>query len=226
MDKIQTFEQFLATSSAQVSITSFIINLIVAAILASILGKVYVIYGKALSNRHMFSRSFLVLAMTIMVIITIVKSSLALSLGLVGALSIVRFRTAIKEPEELTYAFLAIAIGLGLGADQLVLTVIAFAMIISIIIIRDSFKRTKLTEFGNLRISGSVANVDLEKVTEILQSNAIGVTLKRLDESEGNIEALYSVVFDSFEDLIKTRKEISTLDSSIETSYFDNIGNI
>jgi hypothetical protein len=226
MDKIQTFEQFLATSSAQVSITSFIINLIVAAILATILGRVYVIYGKALSNRHMFSRSFLVLAMTIMVIITIVKSSLALSLGLVGALSIVRFRTAIKEPEELTYAFLAIAIGLGLGADQVVLTVIAFAMIVAIIILRDSFKKTKLTEFGNLRVSGPAADTDLEKITDILQLNAIGVTLKRLDEGDGNIEVLYSVVFDSFEDLIKTRNEISTLNPSIATSYFDNIGNI
>ena len=226
MDKIQTFEQFLATSSAQVSITSFIINLIVAAILAAILGRVYVIYGKALSNRHMFSRSFLVLAMTIMVIITIVKSSLALSLGLVGALSIVRFRTAIKEPEELTYAFLAIAIGLGLGADQLVLTVIAFAMIVAIIIIRDSLKNSKLTEFGNLRVSGPAADTDLEKITHILQSNAIGVTLKRLDEADKNIEVLYSVVFDSFEDLVKTRKEISTLSPGIATSYFDNIGNI
>jgi hypothetical protein len=226
MDKIQTFEQFLATSSAQVSVTSFVINLIIAAILATILGRVYVTYGKALSNRHMFSRSFLVLAMTIMVIITIVKSSLALSLGLVGALSIVRFRTAIKEPEELTYAFLAIAIGLGLGADQLVLTVIAFAMIVAAIIIRDKVKKAKLTEFGNLRVSGLAADTDLEKVTEILQANAIGVNLKRLDEADENIEALYSVVFDSFDDLIKTRKQIRALNPGIETSYFDNIGNI
>ena len=89
MDRLQTFEQFLATSSAQVSLTSFITNLIVAAILAALLGRVYVLYGRALSNRHMFARSFIILAMTIMVIITIVKSSLALSLGLVGALSIV-----------------------------------------------------------------------------------------------------------------------------------------
>jgi hypothetical protein len=226
MDKIQTFEQFLATSSAQVSVTSFVINLIMAAILATILGRVYVTYGKALSNRHMFSRSFLVLAMTIMVIITIVKSSLALSLGLVGALSIVRFRTAIKEPEELTYAFLAIAIGLGLGADQLVLTVIAFAMIVAAIIIRDKIKQSKLTEFGNLRVSGPAADTDLEKITEILQANANGVNLKRLDEEDENIEALYSVVFDSFDDLIKTRKQISALNSGIATSYFDNIGNI
>ena len=53
-----------------------------------------------------------------MIIITIVKSSIALSLGLVGALSIVRFRAAIKEPEELTFLFICIAIGVGLGAGQ------------------------------------------------------------------------------------------------------------
>ena len=55
--------------------------------------------------------------MTTMLIITVVKSSLALSLGLVGALSIVRFRAAIKEPEELAYLFLTIAIGLALGRE-------------------------------------------------------------------------------------------------------------
>ena len=59
-----------------------------------------------------------VICLTTLVVISVVKSSLALSLGLVGALSIVRFRTPIKEPEELAYIFLAIAIGLALGADQ------------------------------------------------------------------------------------------------------------
>ena len=52
-----------------------------------------------------------------MLIIFVVKSSLALSLGLVGALSIVRFRSAIKEPEELTFLFLNIALGIGFGAN-------------------------------------------------------------------------------------------------------------
>ena len=59
-----------------------------------------------------------VICLTTLLVISVVKSSLALSLGLVGALSIVRFRTPIKEPEELAYIFLAIAIGLALGADQ------------------------------------------------------------------------------------------------------------
>ncbi|MFK8029881.1 MAG: DUF4956 domain-containing protein [Gammaproteobacteria bacterium] len=226
MDKLQTFEQFLASSSAQVSLTSFVINLIVAAVLSSLLGRLYVTYGKALSNRHMFARTFLMLTMTIMVIITIVKSSLALSLGLVGALSIVRFRTAIKEPEELTYAFLAIAIGLGLGANQLVLTLVAFAMISITIILRARLFKTKLTEFGNMRVSGATSDVDLEKITAILSSNTLGVTLKRLDETETEIEVLYAVMLDSFDDLVKVNKELKTLSPNLTTSYFDNIGNI
>ena len=64
------------------------------------------------------------MGITTTIVITIVKSSLALSLGLVGALSIVRFRAAIKEPEELVYLFLIISTGLGCGAGQIKITFI------------------------------------------------------------------------------------------------------
>ena len=82
-----------------------------------------------------FSKNFVILGVTTCIVIMIVKSSLALSLGLVGALSIVRFRAAIKEPEELVYLFLIIAIGLGCGANQLIITVvgIVFALILIMI---------------------------------------------------------------------------------------------
>jgi hypothetical protein len=71
-----------------------------------------------MNNRAHFANSFLLLGMTTCVVIIVVKYSLALSLGLVGALSIVRFRAAIKDPEELTVLFLVIAIGLSFGANQ------------------------------------------------------------------------------------------------------------
>ena len=60
---------------------------------------------------------------------------MALSLGLVGALSIVRFRTPIKEPEELAYLFICIAAGLGLGANQTVPTVVAIFIILIVMIL-------------------------------------------------------------------------------------------
>ena len=64
--------------------------------------------------------SIIPLSLTVCLIITVVKSSLALSLGLVGALSIVRFRTPIKDPEDLVYLFLALVNGLGFGANEFI----------------------------------------------------------------------------------------------------------
>lgn len=64
------------------------------------------------------ARVFPLLTLVTIAVISVVKSSLSLSLGLVGALSIVRFRAAIKDPEELVYLFLCIGIGLAFGAGQ------------------------------------------------------------------------------------------------------------
>jgi len=70
------------------------------------------------------TRVFPLLMMITTGVIGIVKSSLAMSLGVVGALSIIRFRSAIKEPEELIYLFLCVAVGLALGAELPLLAVL------------------------------------------------------------------------------------------------------
>ena len=102
MEKIN-FDKFLANESIHVSLNDFIINIILTIILSQILAYIYNKYSKSFSDRKIISSNFIYIATTTMIIITIVKSSLALSLGLVGALSIVRFRTAIKDPEELSF---------------------------------------------------------------------------------------------------------------------------
>ena len=140
----QTLDDALALIEVDIPIMPFIINLILAAFLSIILKFIYEKYGESLSNRAQFAKNFLLITMTTMLIITIVKSSLALSLGLVGALSIIRFRAAIKEPEELSYIFLAIAIGLGLGANQTKITIIAFAVIILILLVYKKATKNKI----------------------------------------------------------------------------------
>ena len=120
---MEFLEEFLTVTDTQISIVGLIFGLILTAFLATILA------GSTLSNRRVFSKNFILIALTTMLVITIVKSSLALSLGLVGALSIVRFRSAIKEPEELAYLFLTICVGLGMGANQVMVTVVAFSII-------------------------------------------------------------------------------------------------
>ena len=92
--------------TSETTLTAVVIALSLSALLAYFLGKLYVRYGTSLSNRSHFASNFVLITTTTTLIIMIVKSSLALSLGLVGALSIVRFRAAIKEPEELSFLFI------------------------------------------------------------------------------------------------------------------------
>ena len=89
-------------------------------------------------------------------VILIVKSSLALSLGLVGALSIVRFRTPIKEPEEFIYLFLAISIGLGYGAGQIIITSLISIVIFIIIWFFVGNKFNKVSSEYNLILSCNI----------------------------------------------------------------------
>ena len=88
-----------------ISISSLLLSLIVATICSLVIKYVYKKFSQSINNKENFSNIFVLLAITTTIVITVVKFSLALSLGLVGALSVVRFRAAIKEPEELVYLF-------------------------------------------------------------------------------------------------------------------------
>ncbi|OUU53349.1 MAG: hypothetical protein CBC25_00655 [Pelagibacteraceae bacterium TMED65] len=124
---------FFNNQPIQINLMNFVFSLLTVSILSFFIQIFYIRYSSTLSNRYGFSKTFIVLGVTTCIVIMVVKNSLALSLGLVGALSIVRFRAAIKEPEELVYLFLIIAAGLGCGAGQLKITIIG--IIFSLIII-------------------------------------------------------------------------------------------
>tara|TARA_B100000700_G_scaffold322278_1_gene423395 strand:- start:1502 stop:2212 length:711 start_codon:yes stop_codon:yes gene_type:complete len=132
---------FFINQNIQIDLPNFVISLICAAILSFLVQLFYIRYSSTLSNRKEFSKNFVILGVTTCIVIMIVKSSLALSLGLVGALSIVRFRAAIKEPEELVYLFLIIAIGLGCGANQLIITSVGIFFSLFIIMIYSGYLR-------------------------------------------------------------------------------------
>ena len=99
----QNLLDFYLNEQVQISASNFIEAIVFSAILSLLIQFVYIKFSSTLSDKFEFSKNFVILGLATTLIITIVKSSLALSLGLVGALSIVRFRAAIKEPEELVY---------------------------------------------------------------------------------------------------------------------------
>lgn len=218
------WENYLTQTQAQISTPEFIISLALTAITAYILKRVYIRFGQALSNRSIFADTFVPMAMTTMIIITIVKSSLALSLGLVGALSIVRFRAAIKEPEELVYLFICIAIGLGYGANQINVTIAGFLMLIlAIALIRKSAFKVEKSNVMYLTISKkSKARLDIEKILEVLEKNSFEVDLKRLDESSTTNEASFITSFQAKTELLQLRDALFKLDNELEITFLDN----
>lgn len=225
MNRIETFQQFLTTQSAQIPVLGFVLNLIMTAILAYILGRIYTRYGTALSNRKMFAKNFIMISTTTMLIIAIVKSSLALSLGLVGALSIVRFRAAIKEPEELAYLFLAIAIGLGFGADQAVITIVAFIVMYFIIILRERYHGSESDKNLYLTISSQHPNkLGLKEITDTLKKYCAEVEIKRLDETADVLEGTFLLSVEEYEQFQQAKNDLQQKNKDIHITFLDNKG--
>lgn len=222
-NKWNLFEKFLITENESISIVDFFINSLVVIILCWILGITYQKVAKSLSNKKDFSANFMILAFTTMLIITIVKSSLALSLGLVGALSIVRFRAAIKEPEELSFLFFAIAIGLGLGANQIPIVLVAFAVFMVILWGRFFFQAKDSSQ--NLFISlhtDSKKGIALEEVKEIMQSHFNKYQLKRLDEQGDSLEMAFIADVKNTSKLESFRNDLLTKYPNINLSFLDS----
>lgn len=121
----QAWEQLegSVTNGQSVSALNLVIYLLLGGVLALYLRLLHNRCSASPSDSDTISRVFPLLTMITTGVIAVVKSSLALSLGLVGALSIVRFRAAIKEPEELVYLFWCISVGLALGAGQPLLAI-------------------------------------------------------------------------------------------------------
>jgi uncharacterized membrane protein YhiD involved in acid resistance len=221
-ENLPSFEEFLASQSIQIPVSDFIINLLFTALLAFLLGQFYRRYGKSLSNRGQFAGNFILIAMTTMLIISIVKASLALSLGLVGALSIVRFRSAIKEPEELAYLFLLIAIGLGFGADQRITTLVAFSLILGILWLQD--RAGKRQEPDNLYLTVGTnghGKVELQAIVNALEKHCTLLELKRLDEDQHQLEAAFVIRFKNLSDLEAGKTSLYSLDHSLRIGLID-----
>jgi uncharacterized membrane protein YhiD involved in acid resistance len=225
MDNKQLLTEMFWNAETVTALPAFVLSLGIAALLGLLLGLVYVRFGQSLSNRRLFSRNFLLLTVTTTLIITIVKSSLALSLGLVGALSIIRFRAAIKEPEELAFLFLAISIGLGLGAGQTLLTVAALAVILGLIALRSLFLRPP--DQPNLYLtvtSPAPGKVSAGRILEALSAAGASASLKRLDETPDQIEASFLVDFRDVAALEEFNQRLREISPEARVSCLDDRG--
>jgi hypothetical protein len=219
---LEHLEQLLNKFSNTIDIRFFIFNLIVATILSLVLGQFYTRFGNAVANRKKFASNFMPLALTTVLIITIVKSSIALSLGLVGALSIVRFRAAIKDPEELIYLFLVISIGLATGANYPILATIAVSLILVLLFLNYKIQsRSAYTKENTLYVNISSDITDMHALLKVVKENMDYVELKRMDRMASGIDVTFICKASSIEAITTMQDAIVAFSSNTTVSVVD-----
>ena len=177
-------------SSFLESVTEFsVIDTIIGMVFALILGLfIFVIYKKTFSGvmySSGFAMSLIGLSLVTTLVIMAVTSNVVLSLGMVGALSIVRFRAAIKEPMEIVFLFWSLAVGIVIGAGMIPLAVIGSVIIgfILVIFVSKKFQSTPYILIVNCENEKSE-----EKAIDLIKKSASRYAIKSKTVNEEGIE--------------------------------------
>jgi Uncharacterized membrane protein len=212
---------FLVNTNSSINGAEVILNIVLASLMSGVIYMVFINFGNTFSNRKQFGYIFMLITVCTTMIVSIVAASIALSLGLVGALSIVRFRTAIKEPEELAYTFFCITVGLGLGANQRVLTLISTGIILMIIILRGLFTKNRVgTDTYNFSIIS--AKLTIEEMLAVLKKYSKNASLRRYDRNTSLVNAQFIVDFKNATDLENAVNALAKGDSDVSTSFISH----
>ena len=198
-----------------------LVDMVITLVLAFGLGLfIFLVYKKTYTG-VMYSSSFggTLIAMTMITAMTIlaVTSNVVLSLGMVGALSIVRFRTAIKEPMDIAFLFWAIAAGIVLAAGMVPLAVFG-SVVIGIVMML--FVNRKAVHNPFIAVL-SVRDAQAEKMAvEYLTKHVEKAVVKSKTAQSGNIELNYEVRLngDSTE-FITALSEMEGVNSAVLVSY-------
>ena len=205
----------------QLSLMTTLFNFIICVIVAFIIRAFYIRYSHSLTGKNHISSVIPILSAVIFLVIVIVKSSLALSLGLVGALSIVRFRTPIKEPEELVYLFLAIAVGLGFGAGYVIITTLISMSILAIIFIALSRNHGYKNTDYNLMLDWTGDKATIDDLIHLISEFSDVIKLIRFETNENNNSAVMLITPNMKYTIGEIVKKLQSKNKDINITFFE-----
>ena len=196
MTKEQILNYFY-TNSTNLGVLSILLVLLGGLLVGAIIYFTYYVNYRGVSYNRKFNLSLIVMLEISVVIMLMISSNIVISLGMVGALSIVRFRTAIKDSRDTVFIFWAIAEGLSVGSQNFKLAFIA-AIFISIIMIAFEFI-PKLSNKYLVIVRGS-RNIRIDDITNKFKSYTNNYRIRTASNSNDRMEVIFEV---------KTKGEIS-----------------
>ena len=221
MNDLININELITPNMTQVDLIPTLFSFLMCVIMSFIVRDFYIKRSFSLTGKMHIGSIIPVLSTVVFLVIVVVKSSLALSLGLVGALSIVRFRTPIKEPEELVYLFLAIAIGLGYAAGQILITTILSLSILFIVYMWLSNRKIAKTSEYNLVVKWKKEDIMFEDILKELTPVVQNLKLVRLDKNYLDNTSVMLIVPDDNSPIEAITSNLHKLDNHMKITFFE-----
>ncbi len=162
-----------------------------------------------------FALSLLMMTVITTPVVLCIRNSIALSMGMVGALSIVRFRTAVKDPLDTAYMFWALTTGILLGAGQFLLTVLVLVMIAGILTLLVNFQTRGLNSYLLVVRAGEEAERTVSQIVGTIRVQK----LKSKTVSSAGVEMTYEVRVDKPDALLNRLQSVAGVQDATLVSY-------
>ncbi len=188
MNALQQIQQLMRSPGVQVSITDFILALALSVVSAMISSVLYQLFYENRATGSQIHRSFLLIAPSITALFIAIQFSLPLSLGLIGALTIIRFRTPIKEPEEVGFIMLVIASSIVCATFNYFLLTVLLVLALAVLLLQRYLPRLLRSKRADgvllLALSGGLPVETKDRLLDVLNRKVINAKLQSLSLGE------------------------------------------
>jgi len=187
-----------------------LISLAISSILGLFIALLYRYTHRGLNYEHTFMAALVMIAPIVSVVMLYIRNDLVLSLGLIGSLSIVRFRTAVKDTRDMAFLFWVIAIGLGSGTYNWGIVVVSSLFIIVLVAVLFFIRFGRTLNSDYILILNGRPPMDTDSVRDIIEPFSIEARLRSYDLKEVQYEMVYEL---HLKDIVKadTNKIITSL---------------
>lgn len=190
MTKEEIFNYFY-TNSANLGIKMTLVIMLAALLIAGIIFVTYYMTYKGVAYNNTFNISLVLILLISVVIMLMISSNIVISLGMVGALSIVRFRTAIKDSRDTVFIFWAISEGLCVGSQNFKLALVT-TLVISLVILITNFIPKHFNKYL-LIITGEEQTINTTTLMKKINSFVLSSKLRTANKNKEHQEMIFEV---------------------------------
>ncbi|WP_028829190.1 DUF4956 domain-containing protein [Proteocatella sphenisci] len=179
----------LVTNTAALTLEDILLNFLVAGILSMVIYMSYALSHAGPVYSARFNVSLVMMTLVTTLVMNVIGNNIALSLGMVGALSVVRFRTAIKDPRDTAYIFWGIAVGICCGVMEYIIATVGSIVIFLFLII---FGFVKANDRYLLIVRGErPSSTDIKKTVDRVYNGKASLRVE--NSTEKTVEFIYEL---------------------------------